>query len=106
MLKTTSMQVCTCAKFRKRIDPAIADISVAPLVSASKTSNFERTSMAKANSQTAKSDLGVSPDHPRLRNSTTGEEVIGTDGVTSPKKQDDFLGVKSEYKSGTRKLQS
>ena len=49
MLKTTSMQVCTCARFRKRIDPPMADISVAPLVSASKTSNLERGAMVKAN---------------------------------------------------------
>ena len=63
--------------------------------------------MAKANSQTAKSDLGVSPDHPRLRNSTTGEEINRTDVPTSPSQQDDpFQVAKSEYKSGTRKLQS
>ena len=67
VLKSTSMQVCTCARFRKRIEPPMADISVAPLVSGSKTSKREMG--AKANSVTAKSDLAMSPDHPRLRSS-------------------------------------
>jgi len=67
VLKTTSMQVCTCARFRKRIEPPMADISVAPLASGSKTSKRELGS--KANSLVAKSDLAMSPDHLRLRSS-------------------------------------
>lgn len=55
---STTMQVCTCARYRKRIEPGnVKDITVAPLASSSKIS--------KTNSQTAKSELGTSPDHPR-----------------------------------------
>ena len=46
-----------------------------------------------------------SPDHPRLRNSSQVEEVIGAgpNGLTSPAKHD--ASAKSEYKGG-RKLHS
>lgn len=72
-------------------------ISVAPLVSASKTSNLDRASGSKGQTG-AKSDLGsmTSPDHhPR----------VGAGGVTSPNKPDISV-AKSEHKGGGRKLYS
>lgn len=83
VLKT--MQVCTCARFRKRIDPGMGEISVRPLASVNSTAVKDSISV------TAKSELGLSPDHNRLRHSI----------VQGGNQADDYMGTKSEMKGAS-----
>ena len=74
-----TMQVCTCAKFRKRIEPP-GGINVAELGNtASKLSN--KSDLMKANSSAADSDHALVSPHHRSRLQTfgqNGESVTGS----------------------------